>query len=188
MTQPSDFQRAYFIQTRQEIDTDKKIRDTTLNFAVFVLGAVGFVVLKSDNAGDFVRSTNGFVLSLSALLIITSLFYARREKMTQIVDRWFVLHHLLKQNPDWLGTECTLEALVSIGFSEPRRRLQRYITKDFWLSTAFCCPLFPATVLFQPVVGLLVTLAFLLLIALLHLRKIPDPLNKIRKDDQQAAV
>lgn len=186
MTQPSDFQKAYFIQTRQEIDTDKKIRDTTLNFAIVVLGAAGFVVFRSDNAGQFVKTINGFALSVSVLIVITSLFYARREKMMQLMDRWFVLHHLLRQNPDWLGTDGSLETLVSTGFLKPRRTLlQRYFAKDFYLNIAFCCPLFVATMLFQWVIGLLVTLFFVAVIGSLHLRTMSDPLTKIAKDQRQ---
>ena len=180
----SDFQKAYFLQTRQEIDTDKKIRDTTLNFAVLVLGATGFVVFRADNAEVFLKSWNGLALAVSAIIIITSLFYARREKMRQITDRWFVLHDLLKRNPEWLNSDATIEAIVTYGFSKHVHGMQRYITKDFILNTAFCSPLFIATVFFHPAVGAGVIGLFLAMICWLHLKKIPDPLGKIQSSEQ----
>jgi|GEM_PF-7094062 len=186
MTEPSGFQKAYFIQTRQEIDTDKKIRDTTLNFAVLVLGAAGFVVFKADNAEAFLKSLNGLALAVSAITIISSLFYARREKMRQIADRWFVLHDLLQRNPDWLESDANLEAIVTYGFSKPVRNIQRYITKDFILNTAFCSPLFLAVLFFHPVVGAGIIVVCEAIICRLHLRKIPDPLRKIRTSEQES--
>lgn len=186
MTEPSDFQKAYFIQTRQEIDTDKKIRDTTLNFAVVVLGAAGFVVFKVDNAEAFLKSLSGLALAVSTITIISSLFYARREKMRQITDRWFVLHNLLQQNPNWLESHASLEAIVTHGFSRPVRKIQRYITKDIILNTAFCSPLFLATLFFHPIVGAGIITVCEVIICGLHLRKIRDPLKQIKTSEQES--
>jgi hypothetical protein len=175
MTQPTDFQKAYFLQTRQEIDTDKKIRDTTLNMAVLVLGGVAFAVFKGDNTLALVRSTHGFCLNLAAVVIVTALCYARREKMRQISDRWCVLFHLLRDNPNWLNSEKTLESIVLKGFRPPNRELQRYITKDFWLNVALCSPLLVGIFVFSVLTGVVVGAVFLSFAMWLHLKRIKDP-------------
>lgn len=175
MEQPTDFQRAYFIQTRQEIDTDKKIRDTTLNMAVLVLGGVAFAVFKGDNTLALIRSAHGFCLNLAAIVIVTALCYARREKMRQISDRWCVLYHLLRDHPEWLNSEKTLESIVLRGFRPPKKALQRYITKDFWLNVALCSPLLVGVSIFNLPIGMGVGVVFLAFAMWLHLKRIKDP-------------
>ncbi len=181
MQQPTDFQKAYFIQTRQEIDTDKKIRDTTLNMAVLVLGGVAFAVFKGDASVQFIRSWHGFFLNLAAIVIVTALFYARREKMRQISDRWCVLQHLLADNPEWLATQKTLESIVVRGFRPPKGKVQRYITKDFLLNLAFCSPLLVGIFVFCVWAGVLVTCVFIAFALWIHLKRIKDPFGGEQK-------
>ena len=48
MKNPTSFEKEYFIQTRQEIDTEKRERDRILNFIVLILGAIGFALIREE--------------------------------------------------------------------------------------------------------------------------------------------
>jgi len=174
MSTPTEFQQAYFIQTRNEIDTEKRLRDTTLHFAILVLGAAGFVVLRSDITAVFLRSAHGLALSLSSIAIITSLFLVRREKLRQIADRWFILHGLLQKNPDWLDTSSSLEAEIVKHFSKLKKgqkKIHRYSREDLFLNIAICGPLFASCFLYQRIIGVLTAVLWLLIIWALHTKQ-----------------
>lgn len=56
----SDFDREYFIQTRKEIDTEKRERDHILNIAIIVLGALGFAFIQKDESRQFIEKFHSF--------------------------------------------------------------------------------------------------------------------------------
>jgi len=96
--EPSGFDREYFLQTRKEIDTEKRERDHLLNFAVVILGALAFAVVQSEKAQQFLQEPYSLMLEISTLIILTSLFWVRRKKLQQISDRWYTLYHMALRN------------------------------------------------------------------------------------------
>jgi hypothetical protein len=137
MREPSDFERAYFIQTRNEIDTEKRERDQMLNFAVLVLGAIGFAVAQSESAWKFLQEPESLAIETPALVIISTLFWIRHKKLQQISDRWFVLYRMIVR---CFGKDRAKEMLEGV----VRKDLPtwRYIRKDFMLNIALCLPVY----------------------------------------------
>lgn len=137
MNEPSSFIRAYFIQTRKEIDTEKRERDQMLNFALLVLGAIGFAVAQSETAQIFLHKPEALAIEIPALIIISSLFWIRYKKLYQISDRWFTLHRIAIRH---FGKKRVQEMLEGIVVNNLTR--WRYIRKDFMLNIAFCSPIY----------------------------------------------
>ncbi len=132
----NDSLRQYFLQTRQEIDTEKKQRDSLLNFAIAVMGVLGFGLLQNENSTSFVEHQATFWVSVGILVILTSLFWVRRKKLQQIADRWFVLNQLAISNPEDFPNP-SLEALVC-----PKLTKWTYSIKDAVLSVALATPVY----------------------------------------------
>ena len=88
MQEPSSFDREYFLQTRREIDTEKRERDHLLNFAVVILGALAFAVVQNEAARALVQEWYSLLFEVATLTILTSLFWVRKKKLQQIADRW----------------------------------------------------------------------------------------------------
>jgi hypothetical protein len=137
MTEPSEFFRAYFIQTRQDIDTEKRERDQMLNFAIATLGAIGFAVVQSETAQQFLQTPFSFLFEIAVLAVLTSLFYIRRKKLQQISDRWYVLYRLAagffgKQRADEM-----VEGVIVRCLPTPR-----YFLKDYVLNIALSSPIY----------------------------------------------
>ena len=92
----------YIVQTRSEIDTEKRERDQILNFIVATLGGLAFATLYRISVAPidltlFQRNPKPvFWVSAGAMAFIFGLFVVRREKLGQIADRWFSLQHVLK--------------------------------------------------------------------------------------------
>lgn len=137
MHAPTDFDREYFLQTRREIDTEKRERDHLLNFAVVILGALAFAVVQSDKAKQFLQELYSLMFEISTLIILTSLFWVRRKKLQQISDRWYTLYHIALHNmsEEWMSQ--SMEAVVIRGFSKAR-----YIRKDIALNVALSLPIY----------------------------------------------
>ncbi|MBN1787164.1 MAG: hypothetical protein JW806_02080 [Sedimentisphaerales bacterium] len=133
----NDFETKYFIQTRQEIDTEKRERDIILNFAVVVLGALGFAILRNDKADEFLLKPYSFMFEISVLIILTSLFYVRRKKLQQISDRWFTLHRMVIRHFNEQQAAETMEATVIESFNKGR-----YKKKDLILNFALSSPVY----------------------------------------------
>jgi len=137
MSEPNGFDRDYFIQTRKEIDTEKRERDQMLNFAILVLGAIGFVIYQSETAQKFLREPEAMAIEIPALVIISSLFWVRYRKLRQISDRWFTLNRMLLRYFDEKRVEEMLEGIVVKDLKE-----WRYIKKDIILNIALCLPIY----------------------------------------------
>ena len=131
------FIRDYFIQTRAEIDTEKRERDRLLHFAIILLGGVMVVLLRREGFVDFGASVEGIALGVSLLTILTSLFWIRWKKLCQIADRWYVLHHLLEDYLTGKQAKFFLEEIVIEGFKN-----KRYVRKDLVLNFALCLPIY----------------------------------------------
>jgi len=142
LNEPNKFVREYFIQTRKEIDTEKRERDQILNFAVLILGAIGFAIFQSETAQEFLQQPKALTVELPALVIITSLFWIRRKKLQQIADRWFVLHRLAERYFDKEDIEMMLEEIVLKKFLK-----RTYVRKDFFLNIALCLPIYGLLIL-----------------------------------------
>ena len=192
MNVPNDFEKSYFIQTRSEINTEKKERDQMLNFAVLVLGAVGFSIAQFEAARKYLQSNEGFGILVSALIIISSLFWIRHKKLRQIADRWYVLRRLIFY---WYGSEKTSEMLEGLVYKN--LPTSRYTIKDVVLNISLSSPIY--WLLYQQfmsaqsigenwrvfsTVGVLIlhiVFSFLILG-----RKIKDPLPPVEKLNQNA--
>ncbi|HUW81988.1 MAG TPA: hypothetical protein VMZ31_04215 [Phycisphaerae bacterium] len=148
----SEFDREYFLQTRREIDTEKRERDHILNFAIVVLGAMAFAVIHSVRAEALLKDPYSVPLETSALAIVTSLFWVRRKKLQQIADRWYALYRMAVRN---LGEEWVRESMEAVaikGFTKAR-----YIRKDVVLNVTLCLPIY--ALLLKTTLGLPVRLA-----------------------------
>ncbi len=133
---PDDFHTKYFVQTRQEIDTEKRERDKLLNFAVVILGALGFTFAQSGPAQELLREPYAIAMEAATLAVITSLFWVRRKKLQQIADRWFTLWRMVQHHfPD--REDEFLEAVVVKGL-----RGKRYVTKDVVLNLTLAIPIY----------------------------------------------
>lgn len=131
------FLREYFIQTRKEIDTEKRERDKMLHFAIILLGGVLLFIVQSEKLLRFSHPLEATLFELSLLIIISSMFWIRWKKMCQISDRWYVLFGILE---NYLGKERSkifLEKTVLNGF-----KTRRYVCKDAWLNLALCLPIY----------------------------------------------
>jgi len=178
-TEPSEFDKAYFIQTREEIDTEKRERDTILNFCVAILGAVAFGIIQSDNAQTFFKDLTpaSFAIGISALLIISSLFWVRYKKMQQISDRWFTLLHLMEHFGNDPLNEPWLEKVVTDSF-----KTSRYNSKDLVLNIVFSLPFYGLWIIqtFQSKEQWRIALPFVIILHLVIIcyilgRKFTDP-------------
>jgi len=137
MGEPSEFEREYFLQTRREIDSEKRERDQVLNFAVIVLGALAFAVVQSEKAMDFLKEPYSLVMEGATLAVLTSLFWVRRKKLQQIADRWYTTYHLLGRHYPPEQVAQSMEAVVMHGFQQAR-----YIKKDVVLNVALSSPIY----------------------------------------------
>jgi len=137
MSDMSDFEREYFLQTRREIDTEKHERDQLLNFAILVLGAIVFGVAQSENAQRFLEEATAPAIEVPALAITSTLCWIRRKKLQQIADRWFVLHLMLVEHFGSERAETSLEGIAVQGL-----RGRRYVWKDVVLNWALSLPLY----------------------------------------------
>ncbi|MCU0785828.1 MAG: hypothetical protein MUF81_17655 [Verrucomicrobia bacterium] len=144
MEKPTSFEQAYFLQTRQEIDTEKRERDTILNIAVAVLGGLAFGFLHGGREQDLERINHPpltFLLTLSGLLIVTSLMWVRKRKMQQIADRWFVLRDMAARIWEVDKKHPCLESLVYTQFTKRSYQIKDAILA-FVLATPFYSILF----------------------------------------------
>lgn len=133
----SIFERRYFIQTRKEIDTEKRERDRLLHFAIILLGGVTAVLFQRSDFLTFILSPEGILVEASLLIILTSIFWARWKKLCQIADRWYVLFKLLKDTLGEDRTKFLLEQTVIDDFNK-----KRYVRKDAVLNFSFCLPIY----------------------------------------------
>lgn len=120
----SEFERQYFLQTRQEIDTEKQERNKILNYAIVALGAVALTFSRVDNPLSPLRSPAALCFYYPFLLFVSILIAARRAKMRQISDRWFVLRGILAARSEPKGW-VPLEKIVCDGFDN-----KRYLAED----------------------------------------------------------
>lgn len=130
------FERDYILQTRAEIDTEKKERDTLLNIAVGLLGIAAFGMWQNGKIDDVLRNEFTKTASVCVLLIITSLMWIRRKKLQQITDRWFVLRELIqsaKKQPD----QRLLEDIVCEGLKK-----NTYSIKDTIVCLTLSLPMY----------------------------------------------
>ncbi|MCK4607109.1 MAG: hypothetical protein KAU35_07430 [candidate division Zixibacteria bacterium] len=137
MNNLESFDLEYFTQSRKEIDTEKRERDHLLNFAVIILGALCFSFIRSADAQGYLISSDALYLVISALVIVTSLFWVRWKKLQQIADRWFVLNRMLVRK---YGQEFVKERLEGIAVEDLKTR--RYIMKDLVLNYALSFPFY----------------------------------------------
>jgi hypothetical protein len=164
MNDSDNFDREYFIQTRQEIDTEKRERDHILNIAVIVLGALGFAFVQTDKTQTLIRQPFFIAIEISVLAILTSLFWVRWMKLRQIADRWYTLRNILNQHFEEQKARNYLEYVVMRGFEKAR-----YIKKDITLCFSMSSPIYfllAYTVYFLPISICLRIIIFALIIAL----------------------
>lgn len=137
----SEFEREYFVQTRQEIDTEKGQRDRFVHYAMLLLGALAFGAIQSPEARDFLLldPINAALLAVTVLVMLTAMAYVRWKKLSQIADRWYVLREMLQDALPPEKAERSLEQSVVEGFVS-----RRYVRKDICLHVALS---FPAYVL-----------------------------------------
>ncbi len=160
------FEREYFIQTRKEIDTEKRERDRLLHFAILVLVGVPVAALQKAELYRHVFSWAALFVEVPLLIILSAMFWARWKKLTQIADRWYVLLYLLRKH---LGNERAghfLEQTVVDGLSK-----RRYVRKDAILNFCLCLPVYVimiATFINYVSVGLSIHGLPSLVFALLH--------------------
>lgn len=131
------FEREYFIQTRKEIDTEKRERDRLLHFAILLLGGVSVVVLQKSDMVHFLMSPAAVFLEIPLLIILTLMFWLRWKKLSQIADRWYVLYHLLRHYLGEARVKHFLEHIVVDSF-----RTRRYVRKDFAMNLCLCFPIY----------------------------------------------
>ena len=120
----SEFEQQYFIQTRQEIDAEKQERNKILNYAIIALGAVALTFSRVDNPLSPLRSPVALCFYYPFLLFVSILIAARRAKIRQIFDRWFVLRGILAARSEPKGW-VPLEKVVCDGFHD-----KRYLAED----------------------------------------------------------
>lgn len=137
MVELNGFMKEHFIQTRKEIDTEKHERDQMLNFAIVVLGAIGFAIIQKGVSQTLLQEPQALLIETPALIIISSLFWIRYKKLHQIADRWFVLYRMACQHLGKDKAEEMLEAVVVKGLIK-----WRYISKDFILNLALSLPIY----------------------------------------------
>ncbi|MFB3880999.1 MAG: hypothetical protein ACE149_07030 [Armatimonadota bacterium] len=142
MHELDEFAKAYFIQTRSEIDTEKRERDQMLNFAILVLGAIGFAICGSGEAQTFLRQPEALAVEVPALAIVSSLLWVRRKKLQQIADRWFVLERMALRHFGQKSTGEMLEGVVCRNLTT-----WRYIAKDFVLNFILSSPIYGLLIL-----------------------------------------
>lgn len=134
-----EFAQAYFIQTRQEIDTEKRERSQMLNFVVVVLGAIGYGIVQKDATLTLLKDPQALAVEIPALLVITALFWVRHRRLQQVADRWFALRNMLDdlivKGKDQSGK--MLEDVVCDGLLAGRYNLENAL-----LHLAFCLPLY----------------------------------------------
>ena len=176
------FDLEYFIQTRKEIDTEKRERDHILNVAVVVLGALSFAFIQTDKTKEFLMKPQSIALEISTLAILTSLFWTRYMKLRQIADRWYTLYNLLYRYFGVSKSNEYMEGIVIKGFSQAR-----YLKKDVFLCIALSLPIyclivitvfnFSFCVLFKIGICLIVIGLHIILTLFLLCRKFKDPYN-----------
>lgn len=193
MAELTEFEREYFIQTRKEIDTEKGERDKLLNFAVIVLGALGFAVVQSDAAKEFLQKPHSLMLEVSTLIILTSLFWVRRKKLQQIADRWYTLYRMAVRR---LGKQCAAEMMEAVVIRDFEKA--RYLRKDVVLNIALSLPIY--TLLFVSAVGLTLHTIMRVLIPVLIVTvhasvsfallapKMQDPFPVVNSETQEGMV
>jgi hypothetical protein len=167
----NSFEREYFLQTRKEIDDEKHSRDTILNIAVAVLGGLGFALLnerKDQAVGDLIQTTPATLLTISGLVIVTALMWARKMKLRQIADRWFVLRSLLIDKSTPQTNTQLLEEIACDGLTG-----WRYIRKDFVFVLAISTPFYVILVM-NGVLGMFIVGAHLCLAICIFLRRFLD--------------
>ncbi|MBB3083287.1 hypothetical protein [Geodermatophilus sabuli] len=135
MDDMSEFERVYFTQTRTEVENDKRERDVLVNIAVAVVGGGTFIV--AANLRTILASELIILVAIPGLALVTCFMWIRREKLTQIADRWVVLHSLLSRRlgEDWVNL--SLEERVVQGLHK-----RRYVDKDLALKIALSGPVY----------------------------------------------
>lgn len=183
MNEQTDFDREYLLQTRKEIDTEKRERDHILYLAVVVLGAIGFAMAQTDKAQDFLRQPSSLAFEISTLVILTSLFWVRWMKLRQIADRWYTLNRLINRHYNSQQAAEYMEAVVIKGFKKAH-----YIKKDIVLNFALSLPIYSLILLsslnlsissaWQIIIPMLIIgIHILISIGVLN-RKLRDPFNQ----------
>lgn len=177
----------YIVQTRSEIDTEKRERDQILNFIVVTLGGLAFATVLRLSVAPidltlFQRNPKPvFWVSAGAMAFIFGFFLVRREKLRQIADRWFSLAHVLKDAfgeanvvSFLLETHVCKQLCTSSGLWPPR-----YQRKDMLLNVPVLAIIYglQAMVTWSQMPLWNVGLAILTLIAVtwLHWRPLRDP-------------
>lgn len=127
-----DFEREYFIQTRKEIDTEKQERNKLLNYGILAVGGISLALSRVGEPLGFLRSPAALCLYFPLLFLISVLLVARRAKLRQIGDRWFVLESMLRVRA-WPKDWTPLEIPICRGL-----RARRFLSEDFWLLLALC--------------------------------------------------
>jgi hypothetical protein len=138
MSEPTDFEREYIMQTRSEIDTEKCERDRLLHLIILILGALGFAFSQGESTRKFFeQEPAALAIEIPTLVIISTLLWVRYKKLKQIADRWFVLHRLVTRHFGPERVEEMLEGMVYKALPT-----WRYIGKDFMLNLALSSPVY----------------------------------------------
>lgn len=184
MSELTEFEKEYFIETRKEIDTEKRERDQMLNFAIVVVAAVGFGISQSETAQKFVQKPEALALEIPALAIISTLFWIRYKKLRQISDRWFTLYYMALEHFGEDRIHRMLEQVAVDGLKD-----RRYIIKDVILNIALSLPFYGLLVLqslnayslgqhLRIILAIASIVLHLCISTLVLSRKLPDPFAK----------
>lgn len=133
-----EFEKAYFLKTRDEIEVEKKSRDLMLNFTIVVLGGIAFSLVKNENSDAAITSESMLVAVTSALYLITILIWLRLQKLQQIADRWYVLNGIIdKYYTTEQEANIFLEKTVVDGLNG-----WGYVKKDIYLFLVLVIPMY----------------------------------------------
>lgn len=167
--------RQYVQQTRQEIDTEKRQRDSLLYFALLALGALGYGLFENENIDALIEHPVTIGISIACLFILTSLFWVRRKKLQQIADRWFVLEKLARDFPQDFPSP-SLESIVGHGLKKGD-----YAHKDTVLSVALSLPIYVLLFFSLQFYGIVIGTSHLVFTFLVHRRPLKNKIESPEK-------
>ena len=137
MSELTSFEQAYFIQTRQEIDSERRARDQLLIITVILLAAIAVAVLCSEWAQAFLEQPEALAVHIPALAILSTLFWLRRRKLQRMADGWFALRAMAARQ---FGLQQADELLEGITVRDLTR--WRCVAEDFTLNVVFSLPIY----------------------------------------------
>lgn len=135
-----DFFGEYCIQLRRECESIRCEINRFLYFALVILGAMGFAMVRGEEARQFIRQAVAIPVELAALIAITSLFWLRRLHIQQLADRWYIIRGLAAREFD--GGKMTLmhEAVACERIERTKGRA--YVRQEWVLNAAFSLPIY----------------------------------------------